>query len=73
MTIVTLVGDPESVSGFLDTIIGAGNNIVILKMTKNNSTYIVGYEPSGPVVNEFLLMEDGSYLLLEDGGYIILE
>lgn len=73
MTVVTVVGEPTSVCSLLDAIIGAGNNITILKMTKNNSTYIVGYEPSGPMVNDFLLMEDGSFLLLESGDKIILE
>lgn len=48
MTIVTVVGEPDSVCSFLQDIIDLGNDIVILKMTKNNSTYIVGYEPSGP-------------------------
>lgn len=73
MTLVTIVGEPDSVCSFLNTIIGSGNDITLLKKTKNNSTYIVGYESTAPVVNSFLLMEDGSRLLLESGDKIILQ
>lgn len=73
MTIVSVVGVPESVCSFLQDIIDLGNDIDFLQLTKNNSTYLVGYSPSGPVVNEFLLMEDGSFLLLESGDKIILQ
>jgi hypothetical protein len=73
MTAITIVGDPDLVCSNLGVIISAGNRIVSITKTKNNSTYVVLYEPSGPVVDEFVLMEDGSFLLLESGDKIVLQ
>lgn len=73
MTIVTVAGDPEALCTFLNSVIGSGNDITLLQKTKNNSTYIVGYESSGPVLNSYILKEDGSFLLLESGDKIILQ
>jgi hypothetical protein len=73
MTSVKIVGDPDLVCSNLAVIITAGNNILSITKTKSNSAYIVTYEPSGPVVNDFILMEDGSFLLLESGDKFILQ
>lgn len=72
MTFVTVLGDPDRLASFLNSIIDAGNNIEILRKTQNKSTYIVGYITSGPVVNNYILLESGDFLLLESGDKIIL-
>lgn len=72
MTVITVKGDPESVSSLLQSIISSGNDIDFVNLTKNNAEYIVGYSPSGPL-NYFILLESGDYLLLESGDKIILE
>jgi hypothetical protein len=72
MTFITVLGDPESLAVFLQAIVDAGNNIDIVQKTWHRARYVVAFSPSGPVVNNYLLMEDGSYLLLENGDRIIL-
>lgn len=71
MSIVTVVGDPDKVCDFVNSLIGAGNTIEIIKKTRNNATYIISY--AAAAANNYLLLEDGSYLLLESGDKIILE
>lgn len=46
------------------------NTSTYSNQTKHSSTYT---NSSKPVLNQFLLKEDGYYLLLENGGKIILE
>jgi hypothetical protein len=72
MTFVTVLGDPDKLSSFLNSIVVAGNDITLCKKTQNHSTYIVGYASTGPVVNTYILMESGDFLLLESGDKIIL-
>lgn len=72
MTFVTVLGDPDKLAIFVNNIVASGNAISILKKTQNHSTYIVGYASTGPVVNNYILMESGDYLLLESGDRIIL-
>jgi len=62
MNIVAIVGDPDKVCDFLGTMVSSGYHIDIVKKTKNNATYIVGY--SAATAGEFLLLEDGSYPIL---------
>jgi hypothetical protein len=71
MNAISVKGDPEAVSSFLQSIINAGNNINVLKLTKNNSEYVVVY--SGISVGSRILLENGDYLLLESGDKILLE
>lgn len=72
MTFVTVLGDPDKLASFLNSVITAGNDIEILKKTQNHSTYIVGFVSTGPTVNSYILMESGDFLLLESGDRIIL-
>lgn len=72
MTFVTVLGDPDKLATFANSVISAGNEITICKKTQNHSTYILGFISTGPVVNNYILMESGDYLLLENGDRIIL-
>jgi len=71
MTFTTIKGDPETVSTSLQAIIDLGNDIKLLKLTKNNAEYLV-YYVTGDTSNDILL-EDGFFLLLEDGSKLLLE
>jgi len=71
VTVVHLLGDPETVCGFIDAIIALGNDILSITKTKNSSHYVVIFD--GVSLFSFLLMENGSYLLEENGGRFILE
>jgi hypothetical protein len=71
MTFVIVLGDPDKLASFLNSVISSGNDIEILKKTQNHSTYIVGFASSGGG-NSYILMESGDYLLLESGDRIIL-
>lgn len=72
MTSITVNGDPEAVCSFLSSIVAAGNEINILKKTKNNSEYIVIYSATSGG-GDAILLESGDYLLLESGDHILLE
>lgn len=73
MNFVTVLGEPDSVASFINSLVNAGNYVDIVRLTKSNSAYIVGYSATGPVATQYLLMEDGSFLLLESGDRILLE
>lgn len=72
MTFITVLGDPERLRDFLEDIIAAGNDISILRLTRSKATYIVGFTSTGPVLNNYLLLQNGSNLLLQNGDRIIL-
>lgn len=72
MTFITVLGDPDRLSSFLGSIITAGNDITVLKLTRTKATYLVGYISTGPVVNNYILLESGDFMLLESGDMIIL-
>jgi len=72
VTFLTVLGDPKDLSNFLDSIILAGNDIVFLRLTQTRATYVVGFISTGPVVNNYILLENGDLLLLENGDFIIL-
>jgi hypothetical protein len=72
MTFVTVLGDPDRLASFLNSVVASGNAIDILMKTQNHSTYLVGYSSTGPVVNSYILLESGDFLLLESGDKIIL-
>ena len=72
MIVLTVLGDPDDLSIFLTNIIDSGNDIKLLRLTKSKATYIVGFESSGPVVNNYILLESGDFMLLESGDRIIL-
>lgn len=72
MTFVQVIGDPDKISSFIGSIVAAGNAVRVFIQTKNHSTYLLGFAPTGPVVNNYILMESGSFLLLESGSKIIL-
>jgi hypothetical protein len=71
MISIKIAGDPDLVCGNIAVIIAAGNDILSITKTRNNSTYIVNYTASGP--GSFILKEDGSFLLLESGDKILLQ
>lgn len=73
MISVTVVGDPDKVSSYINTVIGLGNTIYSVTKTKNNATYIITYDSGVGPTEFYLLMETGDYLLLETGDKIILE
>lgn len=72
MVFITILGDPEDLCNFLASIILAGNDINIVKLTRTNATYLVGYTSTGPATSNFILLENGFYMLLETGDKIIL-
>lgn len=72
MTFVTVLGDPERLRDFLGSIIDAGNDISVLRLTRSQATYIVGFSSTGPSLNNYLLLQNGSKLLLQNGDRIIL-
>jgi hypothetical protein len=72
MIVTTFTGEPESVCGYIQGLIGSGNTIDIVQLTKNNSEYLIVYSGSSPG-GFSLLLEDGFNLLLEDGFNILLE
>lgn len=73
MTFVTVTGAPEDVASLLNSLIISGNEITTIKLTKNNSCYLIGYNSTGPALNDFILLENGDFLLLESGDKIILQ
>ena len=70
MTVITVLGDPDDLCNFLDLVIAGGNDIKIIRKTRNKATYVVVFQSSGPL--SYLLMETGEYVLLENGDKIIL-
>lgn len=72
MTFLTVLGDPDDLSKFLDSIILAGNDISFLRLTQTRATYVVGFISTGPSANNYILLENGDYMLLENGDMIIL-
>ena len=72
MIFITVLGDPDKLCSFIDSIVASGNEVLILKKTQNKATYLIGYASTGPVVNNYILMESGDFLLLESGDKIIL-
>jgi hypothetical protein len=72
MTYLSVLGDPDRLSSFLDSIIAAGNAISVVQLTGHKATYLIGYYSTGPVVNNYILLESGDYMLLESGDMIIL-
>lgn len=70
MTVATYTGDPDSVCAYIQGIIGSGETIDIVTLTKNNSEYII---ISSAASSPKILQEDGFALLQEDGFNILLE
>lgn len=73
MTFSVLQGDPDTVCIAIQAIIDLGNEIRSLKITKNNSAYLVGYANPTPTSVDRILAEDGSAITTESGDHIVIE
>lgn len=73
MITVSVVGSPEMVCSYVESLISGGAVIHVLEKTRNNATYIIAYDNGVPPSGDFLLLENGDFLLLESGDKILLE
>lgn len=68
-----VIGDPEQVASFCNNLISSGNEINAVEKLNFNAQYVILYTGTGPIVGNFLLMEDSGFILLETGDKILLE